>query len=63
MIKEKLAKLIDLKSIITLIMTISLVVGFFKGQVTAEQFVPFATMIFMFYFQKDKKKNDTNGVG
>lgn len=61
MIKEKLAKLIDLKSIITLLMTISLVVGFFKGVITAEQFVPFATMVFMFYFQK--KNNDTNGVG
>lgn len=61
MIKEKLAKLIDLKSIITILMTISLVVGFFKGAITAEQFVPFATMVFMFYFQKDK--NNTNGVG
>lgn len=61
MIKEKIAKLIDLKSIITLLMAISLVVGFFKEQITAEQFVPFATMVFMFYFQK--KNDNTNGVG
>ena len=61
MIKEKIAKLIDLKSIITLLMAVSLVIGFFKGAITAEQFVPFATMVFMFYFQK--KNDNTNGVG
>ena len=61
MIKEKLAKLIDLKSIMTLLMTITLVKGFFKGMIPTEQFVPFATMVFMFYFQK--KNDNTNGVG
>lgn len=61
MIKEKLAKLIDLKSIITLIMSIALVIGFFKDMIPCEQFIPFATMVFMFYFQK--KKDNTNGVG
>lgn len=59
--KEKLCKLIDLKSIVTILMAISLVIGFFAGRITDEQFVPFATMVFMFYFQKNK--NDTNGVG
>ena len=61
MIKEKLAKLIDLKSIITLLISIALVVGFFMDKIPTEQFVPFATMVFMFYFQK--KKDNTNGVG
>ena len=61
MIKERIAKLIDLKSIMTLLMTITLVKGFFEGMIPAEQFVPFATMVFMFYFQK--KNDNTNGVG
>lgn len=61
MIKERIAKLIDLKSIMTLLMTITLVKGFFKGMIPVEQFVPFVTMVFMFYFQK--KNDNTNGVG
>jgi hypothetical protein len=50
--KEKLIKLIDLKSIITILMAITLVVGFFKGMISAEVFIPFATMTFTFYFTK-----------
>ena len=57
--KEKFAKLIDLKSIITIIMVIALVAGWYKGMVTSEQFVPLVTMILTFYFAK--KGNDTNG--
>ena len=53
--KEKIIKLIDLKTIITLIMTISLVVGFFKGMISAEVFIPFVSMTFMFYFNKKKE--------
>ena len=48
-------------TLLLLLMTISLVVGFFFFLITAEQFVPFATMVFMFYFQK--KNDNTNGVG
>ena len=61
MIKEKIAKLIDLKSIVTLLMSVALVIGFFKGAIPVEQFIPLVTMVYMFYFQKDK--NNTNGVG
>ena len=50
--KEKLIKLIDLKSIITIMMAITLVIGFFKGMVGADVFIPFATMTFTFYFTK-----------
>ena len=50
--KEKLLKLIDLKSIITILMSITLVIGFFKGLISAEVFIPFATMTFTFYFTK-----------
>lgn len=58
--KEKIAKLIDLKSIITIIMVIALVIGWYKGMVTSEQFVPLVTMILTFYFAK--KGSDTNGT-
>ena len=58
--KEKFAKLIDLKSIITIIMVVALVIGWYKGMVTSEQFVPLVTMILTFYFAK--KGSDTNGT-
>lgn len=57
--KERIAKLIDLKSIITIIMVVALVFGWFKGRVTTDQFVPLVTMILTFYFAK--KGNDNNG--
>lgn len=53
--KEKLAKLIDLKSIVTIIMTIALVYGFIVNKIQADQFITLATMVFMFYFQKKKE--------
>lgn len=62
MIKEKLSKLIDLKSLITIMMSVALIIGFFTNKIPTEQFVPFATMVFMFYFQK-KSDNDFNGRG
>lgn len=58
--KEKIAKLIDLKSIITLIMIIALVIGWFKGMVSSEQFVPMVSIVLTFYFAK--KGSDTNGI-
>lgn len=59
---KKVAKLIDLKSIMTILMITSLVIGWFKDKVTAEQFVPMVMMIMTFYFAKnsDKKGNDSN---
>ncbi len=56
--KEKLVKLIDLKSIITILMAITLVVGFFTNRIEADVFIPFATMTFTFYFTK-KNPNET----
>lgn len=58
--KNKLTKLLDLKSIVTLIMTIGLLYGFISNKVTSEQFVTFVTMIFTFYFSK-KDGSDNNG--
>lgn len=58
---KKVAKLIDLKSIMTIIMIIALVVGWFADKVTSEQFVPMVMMIMTFYFAKnDKKGSDIN---
>ena len=42
---KKIAKLIDLKSIMTIIMILALVVGWFADKVTSEQFVPMVMMI------------------
>lgn len=56
--KDRIAKLIDLKSIVTIIITIALVYGFIVGKVESDQFLTIATMIFMFYFQKNKKGSD-----
>jgi len=50
--KEKLIKLIDLKSIVTILMVIALIVGWFKNMVTSEQFVPLVIMILTFYFAR-----------
>lgn len=54
MIKEKIAKLIDLKSIITIIMTVGLVWGFVNNKISSEQFITLATMTFTFYFTRPK---------
>lgn len=56
--KERIEKLIDLKSILTLVLTISLVIGFFKGMIAADVFVPFVSMTFTFYFAKNKKEEE-----
>ena len=56
--KEKIIKLIDLRSIVTLITTIGLNYGFFAGKINAQEYLVFATMIYTFYFAKpDKKEN------
>ena len=54
MIKEKIAKLIDLKSIDTLLITGALIYGFVNKMIEADQFITIATMVFMFYFTKKK---------
>ena len=55
---DRLAKLIDLKSIITIAMILALVIGWFMGKVNSEQFLPLVTMILTFYFAK---KDSTGG--
>ena len=59
MIKEKIAKLIDLRSIITLIMNIALVVMlFYRKEIDREVLMIFSTAygsVMTFYFTKYKK--------
>lgn len=52
---KQIAKLIDLKSIITIAMVGTLIYGFIVGKITAEQFIPLVTMILTFYFAKKKE--------
>ena len=60
--KDKIAKLIDLKSIITILITIALIYGFIVEKINAEQFMTIATMIFTFYFAKKDKGDDINDL-
>lgn len=53
--KERFAKLIDLKSIATIILVGLLGYGFIVDKINAEQFLPILTMVMTFYFAKKDK--------
>lgn len=59
MLKEKLAKLIDVKSIISLTLTMVFCYLAIIGVVSAELFIPIFTTVIAFYFgtQYQKKQN------
>ncbi len=57
---KELRKLIDLKSIITLALSITLIWGFIVGKVDSKDFLVYVTLVLTFYFAK--KSND-EGVG
>ena len=52
--KDKLAKLIDVKSIITLVLTGVFAVGTAKGDISADQFLTIFTVVISFYFGTQK---------
>ena len=58
---KNIAKLIDVKSIVTLILTAVFDVLSLKGQISAEQFQTVFTVVISFYFgtqyQKNKEEN------
>ncbi len=58
---KNLAKLIDVKSIVTLILTTVFAVLSLNGKVSAEQFQTIFTVVISFYFgtqyQKNKEEN------
>ena len=60
--KIKLAKLIDVKSIMTLLLTIVFCVLALLGVITADQFVTIFTVVVGFYFgTQSAKKKETSG--
>lgn len=54
---RKLSKLIDVKSIVTLFLTLIFGVLALKGSVTADQFLTVFTTIIAFYFGTQYQKN------
>lgn len=55
--KEKLAKLIDVKSIMTLALTAGFVALTCTGEISGEQFLTIFTMIVGFYFGTQSEKS------
>lgn len=53
--KERFAKLIDLKSIITIVLIGLLCFLVVTGEITSQEFLPILTMILTFYFVKKKE--------
>ena len=54
---KNFAKLIDVKSIVTLILTAVFAVLSLKGQISAEQFQTVFTVVISFYFGTQYQKN------
>lgn len=59
-IKERIAKLIDVKSIMTMILTIGFVTMTAMREITGREFLTIFTMVVSFYFgtQSEKKKTE-----
>ena len=57
MIKEKIAKLINIKSIITLLTTVIFCVLSATGKIGADQFLMIFTTIIAFYFGTEVEKD------
>lgn len=56
--KERLAKLINVKSIVTILMAIGFLYGFINRNITEESFLIIFTTIIAFYFGTQTKKNE-----
>ena len=56
---QKIAKLVDVKSIISLLFAACLSVAFLKGEVNVKDYLTVCTMAFTFFFsyQNNKKSN------
>lgn len=61
--KERAAKLIDVKSIITILLTVIFGILTLRGMITSEQFTDVFKTIIIFYFgyQAVKKTTETKG--
>lgn len=60
MIKEKASKLLNVKSIVTIILTIVFAILSLRNDITSEQFLMIFTTIVAFYFgtQTEKRKGE-----
>lgn len=60
MIRDKLAKLINVKSVVTIILTLVFAYLAIRGDITGEQFLQIFLMIIAFYFgtQTEKKNRE-----
>lgn len=56
-IKDKIAKLVDVKSLVTLILTAVFAVQTARGYITSEQFQTIFTTVIAFYFGTQYAKN------
>lgn len=56
-IKQKLAKLIDVKSLVTLALTAVFGVQTVRGYISSEQFLNIFTVVIAFYFGVQYQKN------
>ena len=56
--KKQIAKLIDLKSIITIFIIGGFIYGFIVGVINTEQYMQITVMICTFYFAKKKEGDD-----
>lgn len=56
--KDKIKKLIDLKSIITLMLTLSMIAFTYLGIISNELFTTVTASVFTFYFTKKTNKEE-----
>ncbi len=61
--KERLAKLIDVKSITTLFLVVVFSILSLKGTITADQFLTIFSVVIAFYFGTQAGKKQTNTEG
>lgn len=54
--KDKIAKLIEVKKIIALLFSITFVTMAFLGKITNEQFIPLITIVIGYYFGQSTAK-------
>lgn len=58
---QKITKLVDVKSLVTLCLTIVFCFLSIKGKVSAEQFLTIFTVVISFYFGTQYNKKDGDG--
>lgn len=58
--KNKIAKLIDVKSIVTIALTIVFATLSLAGKITGQEFLTVFSVVIAFYFGTQTKKNQTD---